>query len=199
MPDPNPYASPAETSEPDYLMVPGGRLPPPNLTGEGVWRCGPHLVLHRAATLPYRCVLTGWPAVDAIEQSFTYQHQKASVLWLFLSVWAYAIADAATHQEVTLSVPLSQRSFAFRWLAFCVATLMLSGGTVATIFGAASSHGGALPVLGGLVLVCLGVIVIYVSSKTLSLTHADQSYLWFSGAHEDYLAKLDPWPYRVPE
>ncbi|QDU25499.1 hypothetical protein ETAA8_05680 [Anatilimnocola aggregata] len=178
--DVNPYASPTVPNEPET-------------PGVGAWRDGPYLVMHLTAELPRYCIATGDPADGAREFVLTWKNReewlsRTHLFWLpqtrvylnqysrqkrrgQLGVVLLGLASILSVVSVSPSlqfIPALSLDEVRSWLLFVALGLVVAGG----FLWLASA----------------------VNRPPLKQVHSWRDYIWFQGAHPEFLARLQPWP-----
>lgn len=190
--NPNPYASPQYTgSAPVAPMGPAAA---------GLWRQGDYLVIDKRIQLPDICLLTNEPARE--RQSVSYQYLPPSVRWLGAGFGLIGAAIAqAFAVNATVNMPVSDTVIGQRWQAaifgFGGAILGIAlfvGGCVAMAnkleaLGIVGMLAGAVALIGGII----AAVVLY---KQVQSYFINETHIWISGAHADYLNRLPHWPYE---
>lgn len=154
----------------------------------GVWREGPLLVMHKDATLPRMCIVTGLPAVGARE---------------FRAVWKGARDLFSSGKYMYL--PLSQeplRAFAQARLQSLIGlALALVVMIVFFLLPVLSQLGDwVVPavLLPSIAMGFVGVGLWWANYRTLSepvkVVDAHGPYLWMAGTHPAFLDQLPAWP-----
>src|SRR5689334_10194557 len=80
-------------------------------SSDGVWRQNDGLVMHRAATLPDRCIKCNRPANGRVLTKRFAWHHPAWYLLIFAGLLIYAIAALIVRKQVVLHLPLCDEHF----------------------------------------------------------------------------------------
>lgn len=162
----------------------------------GAFRQGDLVVVHRLARLPDYCFFNGEPATDErLPLAVEYEPPESRVRSFFIQLidnsWK---SEEQLRTSVDLPVSEATLSSRFRWGWFCV---------VLGVFGFAGTVAGewsGIPFLRYYVLPCvLLILVAMVLARQIlylaSCCYLDHYYIWLTGAHPDFLARLPRWPY----
>lgn len=194
MMNPNPHFSPADRNEAVEAVLAEICSPPANLLGRGIWRCGAALVLHRSAALSPRCVFTGDPAAGVVSERLTPEVNRPNLMRRILGMMGVPVER---EQQASIDIPVSSAILFQRWTLFLSGAFIFVLGVALILWGCATPPK-ELKIIVGVLMACGGPLLYLMNAPTLGLFHIDGDYLWLYGAHEAYLAELEPWPYRVP-
>jgi hypothetical protein len=168
----NPYASPATASDMRAEEGPG----------VGVWRDGPHMVMHQAARLPPICIETGEHATD---------WRRFNVIWYYPIDWSQRV--------LPLDLPLSPAAYARHGRLVLIGRVVLFSPIIVLVltFMAAGQVAPAwLFGVLGIAALCgvLGWYVVYfLDGRPVRFVRVRRGYLWLSGFNSRFLDHLPPW------
>lgn len=186
----NPYASPIHTNyQPPVVLA--------EMVGQGLYRKGRELVMHKQAVLPDRCVKSNEPANGRRLRRNLYWHHPAIYLTILISLLIYIILALILQKRARIDIGLSDRWFRKRRRGILIAWLLFLVGVVLIVVGCASSapHAGwAIPV--GLALALFAAIYGLIAARLVVPARITNEYVWLKGVHPDFLATLPPWPYN---
>lgn len=176
-------------SDPSAPAQGGGPMPVmPQATG-GAWRDGNALVMHKQGDLPDRCVRCNAPANGIRLKRDLSWHHPAIYLIILAGLLIYVIVALIVRKTAKIEVGICKRHRSRRRIGIAVAWLMALLG-IATFFLTTEQH--AWPVIVGLLLILLSLIVGMIASRVVTPKKIDDSYVWLTGVHPDYLAQLPP-------
>lgn len=175
----NPYAAPVNVEPTQRREV------------VGVWRDGPLLVMHRSATLPERCVVSGEP---------TTKRHFETVRWTKPVDWGdrALVVEYGIRPDILRTrnrLPLFPAIIsAGVWIVvmvvmgFLVQHYELEGRDVEDAF----SVGVVISAIG--TAICfLPYLISRMQNKCIRLVDVDRHYLWLRGPSEEFLRTLPPW------
>lgn len=173
----NPYAAPTRLVE----VVDNKKeiLEP----GEGLWRDGSLLVLHRAAEFPRRCIFTN-AATDA--------RHRQTLKWTLAVEWIEADLELDYGVTAALRVRLTQRRRLASWTAGLSFLLAIGCGWFAPRagdFGAVLGCG----LIGFGMLLVMSLVLLRLSGEFLTISRISPSYYWLEGAGPAFLRSLPAW------
>ena len=162
----------------------------------GVWRSGNRLVVNLAEhRFPLWCVKTNRPVECTSELRLKWLADRWA--WsLFGGSLGRSIGSAVGGQLITLDIGLSRKWIASHFVQRIVTTCffyaaLLGFLIIGTAFGSANLGGAAcalIPFIASLV----ALVLVY--RQALRITEMRDLFVWMSGVHPEYLAKLPEWP-----
>lgn len=158
----------------------------------GVWRQKNTLVMHKAATLPDRCVKCNNPANGrTLTKKFTWHH-PAWYLFILVGLLIYVIVALVVRKSVTLHLGLCDEHFSKRRTAIWVSWGILALSVLLIILGAANN----LPALFlvGILLIFVAAIYGALSASVVAIQKVDDHYVWLKRINQDYLLMLPELP-----
>lgn len=164
-----------------------------------VWRRGDLLVMDRHARLPDICLLTGQPATQRVEREVSF-YPNGSHLALLLGIVPYLAALMCLSSTVRLELGLCEQMFQRQRYRILFGKILGGIGAAAIMaaiaFGAATQeHEMAVVMIAvGAVVGIAGLVLGFVGSWPVIARKIDTDYVWLTGVHPEFLAKLPEWP-----
>jgi hypothetical protein len=184
----NPYAAPQSYSPP----VPAYAAP-----GEGLWRKGNVLVMHRDAVLPDRCVKSNQPAMGRLKRKLTWHH-PAIFISLLVSILIYVILALVLSKRATIYIGLSEEWFGRRRQAMLIGWGMVLASVALIILGAAmvdSTPEAGWMIAVGVLAFFAGAIYGLLRARMVWPRRMNDQFIWLKGVHPEFLGELPHWPY----
>ena len=178
----NPYAAP--TTEVFQAAVP---------TEGGIWRCGDHLIMHRAAVLPDICVKSNEPTGGyRLKRKLSWHHK--AVFIAVISPLIYMILALALSKRATIEIGMSDHWRAIRRRRMWLTAIVMLGG-LGLFFGAffvesqfpPPSPVVPLMIFGGMLVGFVGLLFGAISTRMVKPTKIDDHYIYLKGFHPEYL------------
>ena len=175
----NPYAAPVAAE-------PGKR---PEVVG--TWRDGSLLVMHRRATLPELCIVTGAPTKQRHWQTLRW-HQPVD--WENRALIVEFGIDPQVLRANTKYPRIPMACAAVIWLTMLPGTIAyiyvnrLHGAAAEDALGSAMAVGIVLTILS-----FLPTLIFQQRRQWLHLAHVEKHYVWLRGPSEAFLQTLPPW------
>jgi hypothetical protein len=170
-------------------------------------RDGPLLVLHKAATLPPRCVTSGEPA-EGVAEEFTLAHADpgtamtggiaggalGGLLGMLIARWM--------GEKYPIAIPQSESARSTRWWTGTIGLVMAVGGiggaVACVLLNPPGSDIRLFGALGSLLAAIFGIAFWIDSLQPLRIAKAEGDHIWLAGAGEEYLKTLPEWPKKDP-
>jgi len=167
---------------------------------EGELYCdGRLLVMHKTATLPYRCLKTNREADLWLRRKLVWHSPWLYLMILFPGLLFYILFALILQRKATIQIPLSREASRRRWRGIWTGWALMLGGVVLIILAAISQDGQVrqFPVwflLGGLLAIAVGAVVAAIASSVVSAKRINKNgFVWVKGVHPDYLAQFPEW------
>jgi uncharacterized membrane protein YhaH (DUF805 family) len=191
----NPYSAPQSSVQ----------IPAASGNGQGIWRDGKRLVVHKQAVLPPICVKTNEPSERTIKRKF-YWHHPAVYLAILLNVLIYIVLALIIRKRHDLEVPLSEATAGKRRTRIVISWVLALGAVALFIASCAwmlqpgnqeVAGYGAIGLIAAAVILIIGSLIGSRASSILSPKRMTESATWFTGAHWEYLERLPQVPPNV--
>ena len=178
----NPYAPPLDP------FASGG--------GQGIFRQGKYLVIHKGAELPDRCVKSNEPTDQRLRRKLSWHHPAVYVA-LLANILLYVVLALLIRKTGDIRIGLAERFIRRRRRNMLIAWMLVLGGIVAFVVGLANAGGpqvswllvfgvvlGPLAVISGGLLGLFGCRVVYPKRIT-------DEHIWLGGVCPEFLAEYE--------
>ena len=155
--------------------------------GEGVWREGDQLAMHKSGVLPDCCVRCAAPTNGRRLRQTLHWHHPAVYIAVF-SPLIYIILALALRKSAVVDVGLCERHAALRRTAALAGAGFGGGGLLAFIASIALDE--PILALAGLASMLVAIVWAAVGRRTVIPAKIDDHHVWLRGLPQGYLATL---------
>ena len=180
-----------------YSGIPEYGLPPSRVSspgafssgfGEGVWRDGKTLIMHKTARLPDFCIKCGSPAGGLYLRKTMRWHHPALALLVLAGLLIYLIVALIARKSATVDLSLCEGHLKKRRTAIITSWLIFAAGAGFLVLAAAEESGGSL-VFGLLLLLASGIYA-GIWAKIVTVKKIDDHFVWLRRIDERFLDLL---------
>lgn len=159
--------------------------------GQGVWRDGKKLVMHKQALLPDRCVKCNAPTNRFyLNRKLSWMHPACKILLIFgLLGWIiYAILSATIRKKAQIDLGLCDTHLSSRRTNTTIGWALAVFGLFFIVLS--FSAGKPVVIFLGIVMFIGGVMIASLAINIVTVAKMDDNYVWMNRIHQDYLSNF---------
>ena len=161
-----------------------------NSSNQGIWRDKSILIMHKNATLPYRCIKTNKAASKKVKLKLFWDNPLL-LFWLLVNILVYAIVALCLRRKAIVYVPVSEEAISKRKKKiFSIWGFVIAG--VALIIIGVNLLNVTLIVVGSSLLI-ITIILPYLILPLVVVHKIEDDYVWLKGFCEEYLKEFPDW------